>query len=185
MAVDTVNKKLESLDSSSPLVTKSVAAGLAGKDFKGYEFEPWQRAGLFLLSRMPFWINKPVITSLSRFSAIHPSYASDLKIDELITERLADYRGLRGPFPAITTGAALGGATAQISLALGAPFLPIAFVMTLRGGSLRGDTREYFMRSFDLSRSIVQNNPGIMGIQHFDPVHDGWITRWANHLRLK
>lgn len=185
MAADTVHRKLESLDSSSPLVTKSVAAGLSGMDFKGYAFEPWQRAGLFLLKSMPIWITKPVISSLSRFSAIHPSYASDLKIDELITERLADYRGLRGPFQAITTGAALGGATAQISLALGAPFLPIAFVMTLRGGSLRGDTREYFMRSFDLSRSIVQNNPEIMGIQHFDPVHDGWITRWANHLRLK
>lgn len=177
--------KLESLDSSSPLVTKSIAAGLMGEDFKGYEFQPWQRAGLSLLSRMPAWVNKPVISFLSRFSAINPSLARNLEIEKLISERLADYRELEGHFQVITTGAALGGATAQISLAMGAPFLPIAFVMTLRGGSVRGETREYFMRSFDLSKSITQDNPEIMAIQHFDPVHDGWITRWANHLRLK
>lgn len=177
--------KIESLDSSSPLVTKSIAAGLMGKSFQGYEFETWQRIGLSLLGRLPEWVNKPVISSLSRFSAINQNKVKNLVIEDLISERLSDYREIKGPFKTITTGAALGGATAQISLVMDAPFLPIAFVMTLRGGSMRGDAHEYFMRSFDLSNSITQNNPEILAIQHFDPVHDGWITRWANHLRLK
>lgn len=178
-------KKIESLDSSSPLVTKSIAAALMGKPYPGYEFETWQWFGLSLLGKLPEPVIKPVISSLSRFSAINPNQVEDLAIEDLISERLSDYCQLKGPHKTITTGAALGGATAQISLAMDAPFLPIAFVMTLRGGSTRGDTREYFLRSFDLSRSIAQKNPDILAIQHFDPVHDGWITRWANHLRLK
>ncbi len=82
-------------------------------------------------------------------------------------------------------GAALGGATAYISLALGGPFLPQTFVVTLKHGSMSGNVDEYLHRSLDAALRIAEENPGLMTIQHYDPVHDGWMTRFVNHLRFK
>jgi hypothetical protein len=109
----------------------------------------------------------------------------DFQMDDLVRARLADYDGLPGPFPAIITGAALGGATAYLCLALGGPFLPQAFVITLKGGSLTGDVNKYLHRSLSAALRIAAENPGLMTIQHFDPIHDGWLTRFVNHLRFK
>jgi hypothetical protein len=85
----------------------------------------------------------------------------------------------------IAIGAALGGATSYLSLSLGAPFLPQAFVTTLKQGSMVGDVNQYLHRSLDLALRIADQNPGLMTIQHYDPVHDGWLTKFVNHLRFK
>ena len=68
---------------------------------------------------------------------------------------------------------------------MGGPFLPQAFVTTLKHGSMTGDVNEYLHRSLDIALRLADENPGIMTIQHFDPVHDGWMTRFVNHLRFK
>ncbi len=68
---------------------------------------------------------------------------------------------------------------------LGGPFLPQAFVVSLKRGSYTGDVNEYLHRSLDTALRIAENNPGLMTIQHYDPVHDGWMTRFINHLRFK
>jgi hypothetical protein len=68
---------------------------------------------------------------------------------------------------------------------LGGPFLPQAFVTTLRGGSPNGDPQVYLKRSLELALAIARTNPSIQTIQHYDPVHDGWLTRYTNHLRFK
>ncbi|MGW8250276.1 MAG: hypothetical protein ACWGO1_06510, partial [Anaerolineales bacterium] len=98
---------------------------------------------------------------------------------------LRDYQHLEGPFETISIGAALGGASAHLALSLRSPFLPVAFVFTLKGGAPDGNARTYFKRSAELALRTAANNPEIVTIQHFDPVHDGWLTRYVNHLRLK
>jgi len=72
-----------------------------------------------------------------------------------------------------------------MSLALGGPFLPQAFVVTLKGDSKSGNVNEYLHRSLQSALQIAEENPGLVTIQHFDPVHDGWLTRFVNHLRFK
>jgi hypothetical protein len=79
----------------------------------------------------------------------------------------------------------MGGATSYLSTALGGPFLPQAFVITLKGGSPTGDVNQYFFRSYKAALNIAEDNPEIITIQHFDPIHDGWLTRYVNHLRFK
>lgn len=79
----------------------------------------------------------------------------------------------------------MGGATAHLAAAAGGPFLPQAFVLTLQGGAPDGDARAYYQRSADLALRFAHNNPGVMTIQHYDPIHDGWLTRDVNHLRFK
>lgn len=175
----------ESQESSSPMITRAVASGLAGRDFKGYQFSQIEKLALEILGYLPQTLSQWLIPRVQRGSALDPRGVEDLKIGQLIRARLNDYQGIGQLLPAAVLGVGMGGATAHLSLALRAAFLPQAFVMTLKGGSVDGDVRRYFERSKDLARHITEVNPGVMSIQHYDPVHDGWLVRRVNHLRLK
>jgi hypothetical protein len=176
---------LESTESSSPIVTRAVAAGLSGQYCDNYEFPGWQKALLTGLGAMPQSVARFAISRFQSISGLPPQVMDDFSMNNLVRERLSDYTQLVGSFPAITVGAALGGATTYLSLALGGPFLPQAFVVTLKHGSMSGDVNEYLNRSLDTALRITDENPGLMTIQHYDPVHDGWLTRFVNHLRFK
>jgi hypothetical protein len=174
----------ESPESASPQVTRAVAAGLRN-EYAPAGLPAWQRAALWLAGSLPQALVRRAVSWSQGLTALAPSRLNDLSVDALAWARLQDYSRLEGTFPAIVLGAALGGAAAHLSLALGGPFLPQAFVLTLRGGSPRGDAQTYFQRSAGLARELARRNPGVITVQHYDPVHDGWITRRANHLRLK
>ena len=176
---------IESPESSSPLVTRAVAAGLKGYAFIPYQIAPWQRTALHALARFPAKTSRFVISRFESFSGLDPKKLHGLSIDTLAEERIADYRNLNSQFPAITVGAALGGASAFLSLALHGPFLPQAFVVTLKGGSISGESDTYFQRAASLAKELAEQNPTVMTIQHYDPIHDEWMTRRVNHLRFK
>ncbi len=176
---------MESPDSSSPVVTRAVASGLLGQYCDIYAFPAWQRRALQVLGSLPQGAARFVISRFQTLSALPPQKAASLSIENLAALRLRDYDRVPGRFPVIASGVALGGATAHLALALGGPFLPQAFVLTLQGGSPTGDVSTYFRRSADLAHAIARDNPNALTIQHFDPVHDGWLTRWVNHLRFK
>jgi hypothetical protein len=131
--------------------------------------------------RLTHW----VIPRVQKSAVPDVNRINSLDLEELIQCRIADYNNLGGTFPAIVIGAALGGAAAQISLAFGGPFLPQAFVLTQKGGSPSGDAQEYFQRSAEAAKRFAERYPGIITIQHYDPVHDGWLTKTTNHLRIK
>lgn len=176
---------IESPESSSPILTRSVAAGLQGRYTENYEFPGWQKKLLIGMGALPQGVARFVISRFQSISGLPVDIMDNFSIDELVRQRLNDYAQLPGTFPAITVGAALGGATAYLSLALGGPFLPQAYVITLKHGSKRGDVNEYLHRSLDTALRIAHDHPGLMTIQHYDPVHDGWLTRFVNHLRFK
>jgi hypothetical protein len=176
---------LESPESSSPIVTRAVAAGLQAHYTHTYQLPTWQRLGLWLLGALPQVFARFVISRFELIGGLAPEVAAGLDTAALTSERLADYAGLKGQFPAITIGAALGGASAHLALLLGGPFLPQAFVTTLRGGSVDGDVQTYFKRSARLALHLADRNPDLMTIQHYDPIHDEWMTRYVNHLRFK
>ena len=176
---------IESPESSSPIVTRAVAAGLQGQYVENYEFPGWQKALLIGIGALPQGVARFAISRFQSISGLPPTVLNDFSIDELIRQRLDDYAELPGTFPAVAVGAALGGATAYLSLALGGPFLPQTFVTTLKHGSMTGDVNEYLHRSLDNALGIANKNPGLMTIQHYDPVHDGWLTRFVNHVRFK
>jgi hypothetical protein len=176
---------IESNESSSPIVTRSVAAGLHNKFCNNYEFPGWQKMLLSLLGVFPQSVARFAISRFESISGLHPKILDGFSIDALIHQRLEDYRQLTGPFPSITVGPALGGATAYLSLALAGPFLPQTFVTTIKGGSFNGNVNDYLHRSLDTALRIANENPALMTIQHYDPIHDGWMTRFVNHLRFK
>ena len=176
---------LESNESSSPIVTRAVAAGLRGEFCDNYEFPGWQKFLLNLLGTLPQGVARFTISRFESFSGLSPRLLDNFSIDDLIRQRLNDYAQTAEKYPAITIGAALGGATAYLSLALNAPFLPQAFVLTLKHGSSTGDVHKYLHRSLDIALHIAKQDSRLMTIQHYDPIHDGWMTRFVNHLRFK
>lgn len=176
---------LESPESSSPLVTRAVAAGLCGVSSDNYMFPGWQKTLLSILGTLPQGVASFAISRFESFSGLSPDVLQHFSIEQLISERLNDYAILQQKFPAVLVGAALGGASTYLSLSMGGPFLPQAFVLSLKLGSLTGDVNEYLHRSLQPALRIAAENPQIMTIQHYDPVHDGWMTRFINHLRFK
>jgi len=176
---------IEAPESSSPIVTRAVAAGLRGEFIDNYTFPAWQKAFLAVLGTLPQGAARFVISRFESFSGLSPHVLDHFSMDELVSTRLNDYAQLAGTFPVITAGAALGGATTYLSMALDAPFLPQAFVLTLKGGSSNGDVNRYLQRSLEPALRISEKNPGLMTIQHYDPVHEGWMTRYVNHVRFK
>jgi hypothetical protein len=176
---------IESPESSSPIVTRAVAAGLRGEFCDNYPFPTWQKALLNVLGALPQGAARFAISRFEGISGLPMRVLERFSLDDLVKTRINDYAQSPGKFPVITAGAALGGATTYLSLALGGPFLPQAFVVTLKGGSLTGNVDEYLQRSLHQALQIVDENPGLLTIQHYDPIHDGWMTRFVNHLRLK
>jgi hypothetical protein len=176
---------IEAPESSSPIVTRAVAAGLRGEFCDNYEFPGWQKALLTGLGALPQGVARFAISHFESISGLPPSVLDGFSMDELVHARLSDYSRLKGTFPVITAGAALSGATTYLSLALGGPFLPQTFVITLKHGSPTGNVDEYLHRSLEPALRIANENPGLMTIQHYDPVHDAWMTRFVNHLRFK
>jgi hypothetical protein len=184
---------LESPESSSPIVTRAVAAGLQANYTHTYQFPAWQRLGLRLLGAFPQAVARFVISRFELINGLSPQQVANLETASLTAERLADYTdlpdgkldGKAGQYPAVTVGAALGGASAHLALLLGGPFLPQAFVTTLRGGSVDGNVQTYYERSRRLAKDLADRNPDLITIQHYDPIHDEWMTRYVNHLRFK
>jgi hypothetical protein len=176
---------IESNESSSPIVTRAVASGLRGEYCDNYEFPAWQKTLLMFLGALPQGAARFAISRFESISGLPPSVLANFSVDDLVRQRLGDYVNLPGTFPAITVGAALGGATTYLSLALRGPFLPQAFVTTLKRGSLTGNVNEYLQRTLNTALRLADENPGLMTIQHYDPIHDGWMTRFVNHLRFK
>ncbi len=175
----------ESPESSSPIVTRAVAAGLRGAYAENYTFPAWQQALLRMLGALPQSAARFAISHFQSLSGLPPASLEHFSLDDLIAARLEDYQQTPGRFPALTVGAALGGATTYLSLATNSPFLPQAFVITLRGGSRQGNVDEALERSRVAALRIAARDKRLMTLQHYDPVHDGWLTRFVNHLRFK
>jgi hypothetical protein len=176
---------MESPESSSPIVTRAVAAGLLGEYTETYEFPGWQKVALAAIGVLPEGAARLVISRFESLSGLPAASMDQFSLEDILRARLGDYDRLSGPFPAVTVGAALGGATSYLSLALHAPFLPQTFVVTLKGGSMLGDVNEFLQRSLSTALRIAEQNPGLMTIQHYDPMHDGWMTRYVNFIRFK
>jgi hypothetical protein len=176
---------LESPDSASPIVTRAVAAGLSGEISTTYSIQSWQRPVLRALGFFPQSVARYSISRFQALGGLDPQRLVGISLNQVIHGRLEDYAGLHEQFDTITIGAALGGASAHLALSLHSLFLPVAFVFTLKGGATDGNARAYYQRSADMASEIAKHNPEIVTIQHFDPVHDGWLTKYVNHLRVK
>ncbi|MGB2894980.1 MAG: hypothetical protein WBB65_02300 [Anaerolineales bacterium] len=178
-------KTFESAESASPVLTRLIAGVLSGQPETVFNFNAFEKIGLALLNRLPVSVARAVVRQQFRWTALPPHKAEKLQVEQLIAARLADYDGVDGQFDAILVGSAMGGATAHLAAVLGAPFLPQPFILGLRGGSPEDEVPPHFALTSRVAERILEMNPEVSAIGHFDPIHDGWLTRVVSHLRLK
>lgn len=126
----------------------------------------------------------PVVRWQSKRQALSPSAATQIRVEALAQQRVKQYEAIAGPFNSIFFGSALGGA-AYLAAACAAPFLPEPFIFGFQGGSPTDEVDPHLARARQLADRVLANNPDVQLISHFDPVHDGWLTRYLNHLRIK
>lgn len=179
-------KQLESGESASPVITRLLGSYLTGGQEDVFKFATWEKAGMCLLNSLPVGISKMAVRQRFKAAALDPEEALSVGAADLVEARLNDYAALQGQkFPAIMIGAAMGGATAHLAALLGIPFLPQPFILGLRGGSPDDELDAHMELTSRVARSVLDQNPELMAIAHFDPIHDGWLTRVVSHLRFK
>jgi len=176
---------LESAESASPLITRLVAGALAGRAEPGLELRAYERLGLRLLGPLPPRFSRAVAAWRVAGGAVAPQEAARASAEGLAGARVADYEALEQPFEVMFFGSALGGAAAHIAAAAGGPFLPQPFILGLRSGTDDDRLETYLSNVLPAAQSIIRVNPALAAIAHFDPIHDGWLTRSLSHLRLK
>jgi hypothetical protein len=174
----------ESSDSAAPALTRAVAASLTGRAFDPVQTTLWQRGLAAFLERVWPASLPRIVRWQSRRSALPLSAAARVDLEAMASARIQRYRAAKGPFGCVFVGSALGSA-AYLAAACEAPFLPEPFILGFRGGSPSDDLPAHLARAKEIAGPILASNPDAMLISHFDPVHDGWLTRHLNHLRLK
>jgi hypothetical protein len=175
----------ESAESASPAITRLVAGVLNGKREEVFHFAAWEKLGLRVLNLLPAGLARSVVRTQFSRSALPSQRARNLEVEDLVGQRLEDYRQLEGRFPVVVVGSALGGAAAHLAAVLGGPFLPQPFILGLRGGSCDESVDPHLSITTAVAEEILKNNPSLKAIAHFDPIHDGWLTGTVSHLRLK
>jgi hypothetical protein len=145
----------------------------------------WQKAGLAALNLLPEGALRRALAWENRRAALPGQAAFKVDVEGLATSRLDDYRRLPGPFDCMVIGAALGGAAAHLAALLRAPFLPQPFILAFDQGTPDDELASFSRTARRLADPILARNADITVISHFDPVHDGWLTRQVHHTRIK
>lgn len=174
---------LEVADSSA-VCMRSVAAALHGQFLDPFGIPRLQRLALSLTALLgPEGACRAVEQGV-RLRGTDPGWADRIGADDLARWAVALYEGTEGPFDTLVIGAPNGG-VAHIAAALGAPFLSQHFLISFRDPTDPDDVETYFAHGTALARRILRREPMLAVVNHYDPLHDRYLVRWVNHIRLK
>jgi hypothetical protein len=163
---------------------RSVAAALRGRFLDPFRLSALERLGLSAIALLgPEPVRRAVGYGV-RFRGTDPSWADRITTEGLARWAVSLYDGLDGPFDALLIGAPNGG-VAHLAAALGAPFLSQHFLISFRDPTHPDDIDTYFERGTALARRILRREPMVAVVNHYDPLHDRFLVRWVNHIRLK
>jgi len=178
------NGPLPETTDSSAVCVKSVAAALRGEHLQNY---PANRPMTFLAGlvsalgqRAACWT---VERAISR-GGQDPALADRLTTADLACWAVSLYENLAGPWDAVILGAPNGG-VAHLATALGAPFLSQHFLISFRDHTHADDIATYRAHGDALAAPILARNPDLAVVNHYDPLHDRFLVKYVNHIRLK
>ncbi len=174
---------VEAADSSA-VCMRSVAAALRGRFLDPFEIPLYQRLALSAVALLGPDPVRRVVEMGVRWRGIAPSWADRITAEGLARRAVALYDGLEGPFDAVVIGAPNGG-VAHIAAALRAPFLSQHFLLSFRDPTDPDDVQTTFEHGSALAERILQREPTLVVVNHYDPLHDRYLVRWVNHIRLK
>lgn len=175
--VDTADSSAVSMRATAAALRGEFLPSIAGSEAQGWLIRLISTFGL----RVVRWA---VEQAVSR-RATDPALATQVRSDALARWAVSLYEDLPGPFPAILIGAPNGG-VAHLATALGVPFLSEHFLISFRNSATGPDDVSGYKASGDaLAQPILDHNPDLAVVNHYDPLHDRLLIRHVNHIRVK
>lgn len=176
----------EALESSSAAVLHAVAAALSDAWYQPQPATPRQAQLARLAARLPEPVLKRAIARAVREAGLDPGLARYVHTEGLARQAVAVYNDIPDGvgYPAILIGAPNGG-VAYLAALLRVPFLPSHFVLSFTDPGDPDDIATYQAHGARLIETILQRNPDLLAVNHYDPVHDRFLVAEVNHVRLK
>ena len=176
----------EAPESSSAAILQSVAAALSDTWFRPQAATPSQEQIARLASHLPPRIMRGVASRAVARHALDPVLTRYVGSEGLARQALSVYRRIDAAtrFPAILVGAP-NGAIAYLAGLLQVPFLPAHFLLSFADATHPDDVLMYQEHGAELIYPILQRNPDLLAVNHYDPLHDRFLVEHVNHVRLK
>jgi hypothetical protein len=108
---------------------------------------------------------------------------------EVTSEGLAQWAvnlyGTDGPACDTVVFGAPSGGVGHLAALLGAPFLSEHFVTRYRYRGDPDDVVGYMAYGTEMAKIILENNPDLHVVNHYDPIHDRFMVPYVSYLRMK
>ncbi len=176
----------EALESSSASVLHAVAAALSDAWYQPQPASPRQARLARLAAQLPAPLLQRVIARAVRETGLDPALTRYVHTEGLARQAVAVYDEVPDGmgYPAILIGAPNGG-VAYLAALLRVPFLPAHFVLSFADPGDPDDIITYQAHGARLIEPILQRNPDLLAVNHYDPIHDRFLVAEVNHVRLK
>jgi hypothetical protein len=180
---------------SSSVMMRATAAALAGT---WADLGTWP-AHIVALSgpanRLPLKVRATLLDRSVRDLGVSPDLASEVNTEDMARWATALYEqspaesdrppsGSGQDYGAIVIGAPSGG-VAHLAALLEVPFLSEHFLTGYRYRGAADNIAAYHSYGSQLAATILQRNPDLAVINHYDPLHDRAIIPYVNYLRMK
>jgi len=176
----------EAPESSSAATLRAVVASLNNAWHTPYVSTPWQKRMARYSNYLPESLLQTMLTRTIRKQALDPSLTRYVKTEGLAQQAVNHYNQLDENigYPAIIIGAP-NGAVAYLAALLGVPFLPGHFLLSFADRTDPDDISTYQTHGQQLIEPILKLNSDLLAVNHYDPVHDRFLVKEVNHVRLK
>ena len=169
---------------SSAVAMRAVAATLQDAFIDVWEVGTWQQRALNLITKVGRRATNAAIERYVAADAIDPALARRITTKTLASWATSLYRDVDGPLDAVIIGSPNGGVT-HLATAMGVPFLSQHFLISFQDPTPVDDVAAYQAHGEEMALRIHRRNRELAVINHYDPLHDRFLVKHVNHLRLK
>ena len=178
------NTKYVETSDSSATIMRGVAAALNDQWMVPQNWSPPLVALTGLANRLPEKERLRLIDFFIRNLGVPGSLAAEVTAEGLAQWAVNLY-GTDGPsYDTVVLGAPSGG-IGHLAALLGAPFLSEHFVTRFRYRGDPDDVAGYMAYGTSLAETILENNPDLLVVNHYDPIHDRFLVPYVNYVRIK
>jgi len=176
----------EAPESSSAATLRAAVAALNDAWHEPQHSTPTEKRLAQFTQYLPESVIKKAVARTVRQRALDPNLARYVKAEGLARQATAHYEHADGrtDYPAIFIGAPNGG-VAYLAALLDAPFLPAYFLLSFADRTDPDDIAAYHEHGSELISTILQGNPDLLAVNHYDPIHDRFLVAEVAHVRLK
>jgi hypothetical protein len=172
---------LTSADSGT-VVVRSAGSILRNELINPFLVSTFQKIGAQICNIFPPGTRRKLMEFASESIGVNPDEANHIKTSELVKWVTSEYPSRQ--YETIIIGSPSGGIGHLASL-MNAPFLTQHFLLGFKGQYPIDCSSIYRDKCKPLANQIIDNNPDLSAIIHYDPLHDRFVVRRVGFIRVK